>query len=365
MATRDYTLGKGKITFVKDDTASLAVLAAGGFADLGNAPAMAVSLATEKLEHQSSRDGIGLVDASVITKTSATGSFTLDEPNADNLAMFFMDPAAAAASSSPVVVQAVQKSLFTATNVWYPVNLVGGAVVKTPGTISADSQNLGTGYTVAYHGTPGTQTADITTLYEIRVAAEGASGAATIVARANGGAWTTTPMVVTNAASLDLLVGADVDTGLNLALGTIANAKKGDIWSFTVSCVDPVGLRVTDITAFVCDAKVSGTDYMLDAASGLVMFLTTPGVITTCTVSGQSGNKSTVDAFTTSQMKGWIYYVANPAAGVPIDVIGYCRISPTGDLALIGTDWTQMQFSVDFLKVDGFPIVKIETRAKV
>lgn len=364
MATRDYTLGKGKVTFLKDDTASLAVLAAGGFADLGNAPAMAVTLTTEKLEHQSSRDGIGLVDASVITKTMAAGSFTLDEPNADNLALFFMDPAAAAAAPSTVSVQAVQKSIFTALNVWYPVNLVGGVYTKTNGAIAPAATNKGTGV-LAYHGTPGVQTADVTTSYDVRVQAEGASGVLTVVARANGGAWTTTPIVVTDTVSFDLLVGADVDTGLNLMLDACANAQEGDVWSFTVTAVDSVGTRVTDITAFVADSKVAGTDYVLDAAAGLVMFLTTIGTITTCTVSGKTTNKSTVEAFTTSQMKGWIYYVANPAIGVPIDVVGYGRISPTGDFSLIGTDWTQMQFSVDFLKVDNFPIVKIETRDKV
>ena len=364
MATRDYTLGKGKITFLKDDTASLVVLAAGGFADLGNAPAMAVALATEKLEHQSSRDGIGLVDASVVTKTSATGSFTLDEPNAANLAMFFMDTAAALASSSPVTTQAVQKSLFSAANVWYPVNLVGGVYTKTNSAIVADSQNAGTA-AISFHGTPGAQTTDVTTFYEIRCGLEGASGVATIQARANGGAWTTTPMVLTNTNSSNLMVGADVDSGLNITVDAAVNLRKGDIFTFMTTAVDSVGTRVTDITAFVADAKVSGTDYVLDAAAGLVMFLTTPGAITTCTVTGKTGNKSTVDAFTTSQMKGWIYYVANPAAGVPVDVIGYCRLSPTGDLSLIGTDWTQMQFTVDFLKVDNFPIVKIETRDKV
>lgn len=359
MATRDYTLGKGKITFKKDDTASLAVLAAGGFADFGNAPAMAVSLATEKLEHQSSRDGIGLVDASVITKTSATGTFTLDEPNSANLAMFFMDTTAAAASSSPVTTQAVQKSLFVALNVWYPINLSGGSYVKTNGAVVPGANNLGTAVgTVA-----GTQTADASYDWVAVCTTAGASGAAKVKTRRAGQAFSA-EITVTDATPLVILDVA-ANSGLTLTIDACANMQKGDEFAVSVSAVDAAGLRVTDVTAFTADAKVAGTDYMLDAAAGLVMFLTTIGTITTCTVSGKTGNKSVVEAFTTSQMKGWIYYVANPAAGVPIDVIGYCRVSPTGDLALIGTDWTQMQFQVDFLKVDNFPIVKIETRDKV
>jgi len=359
MATRDYTLGKGKITFLPDNVGSLATLAAGGFQDLGNAPAVAVSLAVEKIEHQSSRDGIGLVDASVVTKTSASGTFTLDEPNSSNLQKFFMDTAVSAASSATVVAQAVQKSLFTALNVWYPINLSGGAAVKTNSAVTADPNNSGT----AVGTLSGTQTAGTSLSYTVRCSLEGASGAAEVQTRVGSGTWSA-GIVVTDATPFNVLNVA-ADTGLDFTIDAAANLDKGDEFSFSVAAVDPAGLRVTDITAFVADSKVEGTDYMLDSAAGLVMFLTTIGTITTCTVSGKTGNKDVVQAFQTANLKGWVYYVANPAAGVPVDVIGYCRIAPTGDFNLIGTDWTQMQFTIDFLKVDGYPLVQLETRTKV
>ena len=43
MATRDYTLGKGKVLFRPEGQ--------DGYIDLGNAPAFAINVSIEKLEH--------------------------------------------------------------------------------------------------------------------------------------------------------------------------------------------------------------------------------------------------------------------------------------------------------------------------
>lgn len=81
----DYTIGKGKLLFKPDG--------AGGFRDLGNCPNFAISVATEKKEHFSSRSGLQLKDSEVVVRQTATASFTLDEPNIENLKDFVMSNA--------------------------------------------------------------------------------------------------------------------------------------------------------------------------------------------------------------------------------------------------------------------------------
>lgn len=78
----NYTLGKGKLLFQPSGT--------NGFIDLGNAPNFSVSQTVEKKEHFSSRSGLQVKDATVVTKITGAGKFTLDEPNITNLNFFIM-----------------------------------------------------------------------------------------------------------------------------------------------------------------------------------------------------------------------------------------------------------------------------------
>lgn len=78
----DYSIGKGKVLFKLDGT--------NGFLDLGNCPDFKISMAVDKLEHFSSRSGLNVKDAEVITKQTGAGAFTLDEPNINNLNLFAM-----------------------------------------------------------------------------------------------------------------------------------------------------------------------------------------------------------------------------------------------------------------------------------
>ena len=80
--TENYTLGKGKLLFQPAGT--------NGFIDLGNSPNFTVSQAVEKKEHFSSRSGLQVKDATVVTKITGAGKFTLDEPNITNLNFFIM-----------------------------------------------------------------------------------------------------------------------------------------------------------------------------------------------------------------------------------------------------------------------------------
>jgi hypothetical protein len=83
-STDNYTLGKGIVYFNrKDNDTGLYT----GERDLGNAPAFSFNIALEKLEHFSSRGGLKAKDKEIISQITPGISFTLDEVNAENLAL--------------------------------------------------------------------------------------------------------------------------------------------------------------------------------------------------------------------------------------------------------------------------------------
>lgn len=84
--TGDYVLGRGIVYF--------ATLAANGkpdgngWRDVGNATEFNVSVESETLEHQSSRQGLQVTDKEVTLSQTMSVAFTLDEINFQNLALF-------------------------------------------------------------------------------------------------------------------------------------------------------------------------------------------------------------------------------------------------------------------------------------
>lgn len=85
--TDDYNLGRGCLFFStlgSDDLPD-----GNGYRDLGNAPEFNVTIETEELEHQSSRNGLKITDKRFVVSQTVNLSFTLDEANFQNLALFF------------------------------------------------------------------------------------------------------------------------------------------------------------------------------------------------------------------------------------------------------------------------------------
>jgi len=96
----DYIIGRGIIFFASVNAAGFPL----EFRDLGNAPEFSATLETEKLEHQSSRAGLKVTDKEVVVAISASISFTVDEINLDNLALWFSgDTTSFSQSATPVV----------------------------------------------------------------------------------------------------------------------------------------------------------------------------------------------------------------------------------------------------------------------
>ena len=83
-STENYALGKGVVYFNRKDAASGLYT---GERDLGNAPSFSYNVALEKLPHYSSRGGLKSKDKEIVSQMTPAIAFSLDEINADNLAL--------------------------------------------------------------------------------------------------------------------------------------------------------------------------------------------------------------------------------------------------------------------------------------
>lgn len=86
--TRDYVLGRGRV-YLAQLSASTGLPDANGFRDLGNAPEFNITVDTEDLRHQNSRDCIKFTDKRFVISQEVGLSFQLDETrNFQNLSDF-------------------------------------------------------------------------------------------------------------------------------------------------------------------------------------------------------------------------------------------------------------------------------------
>lgn len=84
--TLDYFLGRGILYLSALDADQLPT---GGYRDLGNCPAFSMTVASEELLHQSSRQGLKVTDKRVTLSQDIQIAFSLDELSHDNYALFF------------------------------------------------------------------------------------------------------------------------------------------------------------------------------------------------------------------------------------------------------------------------------------
>lgn len=223
-----YTIGKGKLLFKPAGES--------GYKDLGNCPDFKITTGTEKKEHFSSRSGISKKDAEIVTKQTATGSFTLDQINIDRLNMFVMG--AGATVSTQVAASVPDQPLIALLDKWVDIGKI-------------DISN------VVVTDDPLTITYGLDTDYEL-----------------------------------------DLNAGLFRALSTGA---------------------ITDSEALLVS---------YDYANATI---------------------NQTNAATATTIKGDIYFVGDPPVGKILDVKGYVSLAPNGDLSLIGEDWMQFQFNMEFL----------------
>lgn len=356
MATRDYTLGKGKVLFKKSGDAA--------YLDLGNAPAFTVNTTIEKIEHFSSRSGLSKKDLEVITKLTMAGSFTLDEPNGENLGMFFMSDAGAEAAAQAGGSTAAASIANIVLDRWYPMTLSGTGADTYDAVPLITSESTGTA-TAAATGTLSAQT--IAHQVKILIVSGGTTGDSKI--SLDGADWGSPIARTTTGTNSVLTVAAGELTGLVVTFDVAANLVVGDIYTMTTYVNGAT--TISDLTSATVTGKVEGTDFVLDKPAGLFMALSSGTIAANSTVAfattvyGANSAKTSIKGGTLTSLKGDLYFVGDPPQGRIIDIMGYCSLTPNGDFALIGEDWMQVQFNVEFLQVGDNPeMVKVIDRGK-
>lgn len=106
--SKNYTLGRGKLKFGQFRTGTQTPR---GDRYLGNSPEISFTSEQETLDHYNSDAGINVKDATVILSQDYTGSFTLDDINMANMAMFFLGDAQTLTVSASTVTAEVHESV--------------------------------------------------------------------------------------------------------------------------------------------------------------------------------------------------------------------------------------------------------------
>lgn len=316
--TDNYTLGKGVVSF---NQKNLATGLYTGERDLGNAPAFSFNIALEKLEHFSSRGGLKAKDKEIISQITPGVSFTLDEINKENLALLTLaEMNEVPAASGTVTAEAVTAHLGKRTELAH--------------------RGIGKVYALPYDGG--------TAAFVVGEVVSGATGVGTVLAitgDATSGTLTimlTTPGFVDNESITGSIAG---DADVNSATG------ETEITNSAIVLVQDE----TDTTTYV-----AGTDYEIDMSLkddviGRIKFLEggaiTDGATVHVTYGYDSPAYTEVQAFKNTQVEGMLRFVSDNPAGTQQELeIWRCSLTPAGDTAMIGDDWSTLGFTGEILK---------------
>lgn len=121
--TKDYSLGRGA-AYLAPLTDGLP----GAYRHLGNAPEFNISVEVETLEHQSSLHGLKVTDKQVIISQKLSVTFSLDEVNAENVAVFLSGETAVYANAAAVAGFAEQDAKYVSVELgrWYDITTSTG-----------------------------------------------------------------------------------------------------------------------------------------------------------------------------------------------------------------------------------------------
>jgi len=306
-STDNYTLGKGIVYFNKKETDG----SYKGERDLGNAPEFTFNIELAALEHYSSRGGLRAKDKKVINEITPGVAFTLDEITDENLALLTMGEVES-------VVQAIADFTddFTEVTLDRFVELskraVGIFVLPIENTV----------------GGP----------FEIGETVTGGTSAATaVVAEQSADSLKLVTVVGTFQAAEEITGGTSSATADTTGVGAITSGV----------------LAVTDDTETT--QYVAGTDYTVDAAVGRVKLLDTGSIAADSDVkikgSCEASTYKKIKAIAVSELEGALRFVSDNPVGNNMELqIHRASLTPAGDTAMIGEDWSTLGFEGEVLK---------------
>lgn len=309
----NYTLGKGVVYF---DKKNLTTGLYSGERDLGNSPEFSFNIALEKLDHFSSRSGIKAKDKTITSQVTPGVTFTLDELSKENFALLTLGE-----------VSSVQQSAGAAS---------AEAVTAHLGVRSVLA-NRDIGLTTLAHGTV---TGGPFTVGE--TVTGGTSAAAGIVCYVN------TSSVQVAVSSGTFQTGETITGGTSGATADLS--ADPEFVSGVVLVQDD-----TDTTTYT-----AGTDYQIDSTLkdetiGRILFLSggsiTEGDAVHVTYQYRQYSYSEVAALANNQLEGRLRFVSDNPTGTQYELEAWrVSLSPNGDTALIGDDWSTLGFTGEILK---------------
>ena len=304
----NYTLGKGKLYFNRKD--SLGVYE--GERSLGNAPEFTFSMSIDKLDHYSSMSGIRAKDASVVTELTAQVSFTLDEITADNLELLFF-------GNSTAVVQAASD--------------LNTKVFTTTDAVECTYLELGKSKIGIFSST----ITSVTGTFQANEVITGGTSAATAIIREIVG---NTLLVTDLTGTFEL--NEQITGGTSVATATLS----------AIPVFDSTDIVVHDGAYTTFYAR--GTDYTIDSFSGRILIpegSTIVGNAFTVTFANLEYSYSRVVGLSETSVEGLLRFVSdNPRGSQNQLQIWRVDLSPDGDTAMIGDDWSTMAFTGEILK---------------
>jgi hypothetical protein len=298
--------------------------------DIGHAMSFKAKVETEEKESVNSRNGLRRVAKTFITKLTASGTIECNFPSKENINKFFMGNTIASLSQSASSM--VDQSFSVQLDKWRYV----GYRDLTSVTVKAASTSFSAaGGFVADMGNAGDAVLDTPTF-----GANTQEGTYIVT-------YDTDHYVLEdpdgNLIPLSKVEGTAIYTSLELG--------------FTVSAGSPI--HDDEYTCVVAGAPSTvtmtlGTDYLLDAAEGLIWVKSTngKGVIDDANVlvSATYGNKAwhRIDAGTKNAWKVHLWYKGNPLGGQKQEIKGYVNLKPSGELDAIGEEEQKFTFEFKF-----------------
>jgi len=325
--TDNYTLGKGIVFF---DQKNLDTGLYVGERDLGNAPAFSFNIALEKLEHFSSRGGLKAKDKEIISQITPGVTFTLDEINKQNLALLTL-------AELNDVVQAAG-------------GVVAEEVIAHPG-MRSDLANRSIGHYSLPYDTG-------TVIFVVGEVVSGTTGVGTVLALAAGSDATTGTLYISLTTAGFVQDEAITGDGSGAA---VVNSLLGEVLQENV-----IILVQDDGDAVTYEAGIEGTgNYqvltdMKDGTIGRILINTDQTSPTAEIVEGDvlhitygffDATYTEVRAFKETQIEGKLRFVSDNPAGTQQELeIWRCSLTPSGDTAMIGDDWSTLGFTGEILK---------------
>jgi len=320
----NYTLGKGVPYF---DRLSPTTGLHTGELDLGNAPTFSFSIAIEKLEHYSSRGGLSAKDKEITRQITPSLAFTLDEINVQNVSLLTLGEInEISAGSGTESAEAITAFVGKRTDLAH--------------------RGIGKVYSLPYDDSAADNVAFVPG--EI---VSGATGAGIVLAVTGDATSGTLTIALISAGFVD----DETLTG-SVAGSAEVNSTSGEVELSTT----PVIAVLDQADPSGATAYTAGVDYVIDTSLkddkiGRIRFPNTTTIPDGSTVyvfyEYAFAAYSEIQLFKDTQIEGRIRFVSDNPAGNNQEV-GFWKVSltPAGDTALIGDDWSTLSFTGEVLK---------------